>query len=239
MSGPMSAKAASSDAAVPERILSGRELPPAVARCIAYAVMSDLLASPHDVESVVYNTTDPIDLSGLPYEAPGLAALIEDYRTMPMLDLKRAYSSMFEVGSDGPPVPIREDLQLGQKSGVREELVRFFDFFGYTLSEKFAWAPDHLSVELEFMQFLAVSEAEALDQLANGETVAIDVSSFQLGQFDFLERHLINWVPILLQAVENQNSASFYCRVITVLRDFLAADYAWQENTISAPATRS
>jgi len=221
------------DVPVSERIVTGRELPPTIARCIAYAVMSDLLASPHDVESVVYNTTDPIDLSGLPYEVPALQALIDDYRKMPMPDLKRAYSSMFEVGSEGPPVPIREDLQLGQKTGVREELVRFFEFFGYTLSEKFAWAPDHLSVELEFMQFLAVSEAEALDQLANGETPTIDVSSFQLGQFDFLERHLINWVPILLQAVQKQNSESFYCRVVDVLRDFLAADFAWQKKTIS------
>lgn len=222
-----------------ERIVAGRELPPTIARCVAYAVLSDLLASPHDVESVVYNTSEPIDLSGLPYEVPGLQALIDDYRKMPMLDLKRAYSSMFEVGSDGPPVPIREDLQLGQRTGVREELVRFFDFFGYSLSEKFAWAPDHLSVELEFMQFLAVSEAEALDQVAHGETASVDVASFQLGQFDFLERHLINWVPILLQAVERQNSESFYCRVVTLLRDFLAADFAWQAQTISTAGAAS
>jgi len=140
---------------------------------------------------------------------------------------------MFEVGSDGPPVPIREDLQLGQKSGVREELVRFYDFFGYTLSEKFAWAPDHLSLELEFMQFLAVSEAEGLDQLANGETPEADLASFQLGQIDFLQRHLINWVPIVLHAVEEQNSNSFYYRVVSVLRDFLAADFEWQSGTIA------
>jgi|TARA_B110000914_G_scaffold211447_2_gene211523 DMSO reductase family type II enzyme chaperone len=205
---------------------------------MAYAVMSDLLASPHDVESVVYNNSDTIDLSDLPYAVNGLQELIADYRALPLLELKRAYSSMFEVGSDGPPVPIREDLQLGQKAGVREELVRFYDFFGYTLSEKFAWAPDHLSLELEFMQFLAISEAEGLDQLANGETPETDVASFQFGQFDFLQRHLINWVPIVLHAVEEQNSDSFYYRVVTVLRDFLAADFEWQSGTITTPGVK-
>ncbi len=238
MTSPMPASMDSKDEALPREI-SGRELDTAAARCVAYAVMSDLLASPHDVDSVVYNSTDAIDLSGLPYTVPGLEALIDDYRAVPLKELKRAYSSMFEVGSDGPPVPIREDLQLGQKAGTREELVRFFDFFGYALSEKFAWAPDHLSVELEFMQFLAVSEAEGLDMLANGETPETDVASFQFGQFDFLERHLINWVPLLLSEVEKQNAESFYCRVITVLRDFLAADFEWQSGTITTPGAKS
>lgn len=221
-----------------DRVVSGRELSAAVSRCMAYAVLSDLLASPHDVESVVYNNSDTIDLSDLPYAVNGLQELIADYRALPLLELKRAYSSMFEVGSDGPPVPIREDLQLGQKAGVREELVRFYDFFGYTLSEKFAWAPDHLSLELEFMQFLAISEAEGLDQLANGETPETDVASFQFGQFDFLQRHLINWVPIVLHAVEEQNSDSFYYRVVSVLRDFLAADFEWQSGTITTPGVK-
>ncbi len=229
------------DQATPEeqaRVVSERDLQLIAARCVAYAVMSDLLASPHDVESVVYNTEEDIDLSALPYAVDGLQELIADYRKMPMLDLKRAYSSMFEVGSDGPPVPIREDLQLGQKSGVREELVRFYDFFGYSLSEKFAWAPDHLSLELEFMQFLAVSEAEYLDQLAHGEETEGDLSSFQLGQFDFLERHLINWVPLLLHEVQKQNADSFFCRVVSVLRDFLAADFEWQAGTIATPTAK-
>ena len=44
-----------------DRVVSGRELSAAVSRCMAYAVMSDLLASPHDVESVVYNNSDTID----------------------------------------------------------------------------------------------------------------------------------------------------------------------------------
>ena len=73
-------------------------------------------------------------------------------------DLKREYSGLFEVGSDGPPVPIREDLHRNQPAKVKESIVRFYDYFGYGLSEKFQWAPDHLSVELEFMHFLCYQE---------------------------------------------------------------------------------
>jgi len=210
----------------PERSVAARDPKGAAARCLAYAVMSDLMSSPHDVTSAVRDSDQSIDLSDLPFEVPGIRRLIEDYRAANIDELKRAYSSMFEVGSDGPPVPVREDLQLGQKAGVREELVRFYEYFGYELSEKFAWAPDHLSTELEFMHYLTYGEAVAL---SDGK----DPESFQLAQADFIERHLANWVPKLVHEVQEQNEESFFCRVVVTLNNFLAADYEWQNSTIT------
>jgi len=195
-------------------------------RCLAFAVMSDLMASPHDVESVVHSSDEPVDLSALPYEVAGLQELIADFRATPVEELKGSYSSLFEVGSDGPPVPIREDLQLGQKAGVREELVRFYEYFGYTLGEKFAWAPDHLSVELEFMYYLAYGEATAVTE------EGADPVSFQLAQADFIERHLLNWVPKLAYEVQQHNADTFYCRVVQTLSALLAVDHEWQGSTI-------
>ena len=103
--------------------------------------------------------------------------------------LRREYSGIFEVGSQGPPVPIREDLQTGQRAGTREEVVRFYEYFGYVLDDRFAWQPDHLSVELEFMHYLCFREAEAASEA--------DALSFQLAQADFAERHLTAWLPLL------------------------------------------
>jgi len=42
----------------------------------------------------------------------------------------------------------------------------------------------------------------------------------------------------VLHAVEQQNSDSFYYRVVSVLRDFLAADFEWQSGTITTPGVK-
>jgi DMSO reductase family type II enzyme chaperone len=136
--------------------------------------------------------------------------------------LKSEYSGLFEVGSQGPPVPIREDLQTGQRAGTREDIIRFYDYFGYRLDEHFAWAPDHLSVELEFMHFLCFHEASDSD----------DPVSWQLAQAEFSERHLHNWVSQLAGAVARLAPESFYCRVLLALQDFIARDLDWQRSTI-------
>ena len=192
-------------------------------RCAAYGLLSALMASPHDVE-----TRPPCrERMGLFQHMPyGLNAdaLLEEFDGTDLKTLKTEYSQLFEVGSNGPPVPIREDLQTGQRSGTREDLVRFYEFFGYTLSEKFAWAPDHLSVELEFMHFLCFHEAE-------GGAGAL---SFQLAQADFSQRHLINWVPALVESVRENSEGSIYWDVVEFLGRFIEADLTWQQGTIHA-----
>jgi DMSO reductase family type II enzyme chaperone len=152
-----------------------------------------------------------------------MAALIREYADTDLDTLKQQYSGLFEVGSDGPPLPIREDLQTGQRAGTREDLVRFYDFFGYRLADHFAWAPDHLSVELEFMHFLCYGEA----------TNEAEPESFQFAQLDFSERHLARWVPQFAAATVRLAGGALYGRVMTALGEFVRADHAWQSGTIS------
>ncbi len=197
-------------------------------RCLMYALYSDIAASPFDAEPAV--AREPIDISALalPYELPGLEDLLEDWRATDIDSLKREYSGLFEVGSQGPPVPIREDLHRNQPAGVREDIVRFYEFFGYGLAEKFAWSPDHLSIELEFMHFLCYREAE----LCAAEYG--DALSFQLAQSDFSERHLVNWVSELAERVNNQNPGCLYAKLLAAMSEFLVKDFEWQASTIES-----
>ena len=119
--------------------------------------------------------------------------------------------------------------QTGQRSGTREDVVRFYDYFGDVLDEKFAWQPDHLSLQLEFMHYLCFRESE------QGE----EVLSYQLAQLDFAERHLVSWVPRFAAQVEKHASGSLYARVVAALRDFIAEDFAWQTATITVNAQQS
>ncbi|MGI9330706.1 MAG: molecular chaperone TorD family protein [Gammaproteobacteria bacterium] len=191
-------------------------------RCACYAAWSELTASPHDLDPRPGLREKLGAWSAVAHGKP-LDALVNEFIDTELDVLKRQYSSLFEVGSDGPPVPIREDLQTGQKAGTREDLVRFYDFFGYNLAERFAWAPDHLSVELEFMHFLCYGEAATEDE----------PEPYQFAQIDFAERHLVRWVPDFSGNVGKAAGDSIYTRVTAALKDFVLADYEWQSGTIS------
>ena len=204
------------------RSISGRELElSAPARCACYGAWSTLVASPHDIDARA-SLGEKIGAGATIDYASQLDALLQEYVETDIDVLKREYSSVFEVGSDGPPSPIREDLQTGRRAGTREDVVRFYSFFNYSLDEKFAWAPDHLSVELEFMHYLCYREA----------TSAGEALSYQLAQADFSERHLCRWVPSLAASVESNAPGSLFSRIVAEMHAFTRADYDWQCTTI-------
>ena len=194
-------------------------------RCLLYAVFSDITASPFDAEPAVAGEPLAVAELGLPYALTDPEPLLAEWRGADTDALKREYSGLFEVGSDGPPVPIREDLHRNQPAKVKESIVRFYDYFGYGLSEKFQWAPDHLSVELEFMHYLAYKESEAAAES--------DALAYQLAQHDFCERHLVHWVPELAERAAAQQPDALYSRLLAALSDFLQNDFAWQKSTIN------
>lgn len=201
----------------------------APARCRCYGTFSELLASPLDVDVRAALQARHGAATGLPFSFD-LDDLLQDRARQDQGQLGAQYSGLFEVGSAGPPAPIREDLHTGQKAGTREDIVRYYDYFGYRLDERFAWAPDHLSVELEFMHYLVYHEAG----------VTGDALSWQLAQADFATRHLQNWLPQLAQAVGQLAPDTFYCRVLHALGEFVERDLAWQNSTIvSGPASAS
>ena len=189
-------------------------------RATIYSLFSQLLSSPHELKPL--SLTPDVSFEGLPYDFD-LTEMINSYIENNQEELRLKYSGLFEVGDDGPPAPIREDLFLAQPAKLREDLVRFYDYFGYQLDEEFQWQMDHLSIELEFMHFLVIGELRSDS----------DKLSFQLGQFDFLEKHLVNWVPLLSKKLSNLDQSDIYTKIVIELEQFLLRDQGWQKETIS------
>ena len=107
----------------------------AIFRSQGYELFSLLLSSPHDLDTK--NKLNGIaGTTGLPYSLD-LSDLMNEFSQRDLVELKKQYSGLFEVGNDGPPAPIMEDLFLLQPAGLREDLIRFYDYFGYTLGEKY------------------------------------------------------------------------------------------------------
>ncbi len=210
--------------------------PRAEARSAVYGLFSQLVASPFDAPSLV-EALPPVDLSELaeslrtrlPYDfdlepLAGIAAGLDE------ADAERLaadYSGLFEVGSSGAPVPLREELSATATDKAKEETLRFYGHFGYTLAEERQWAPDHLSVELEFMHFLSFKESQ--------EESVEHLKSYRLGQRDYLERHLCRWIPPLLASVEAQAKERYWVEVFSALVTFLSTDAAWLQQTLAAP----
>lgn len=222
----------------------------ATARSVAYALFAELFASPWD-DGEPASALPPADLetvldqlaAALPVavEFAPLAAAAARLSTVAGVsgeELGRVFSGLFEVGSDGPPIPLREALVAGRPTSTREEIVRFYDFFGFDLQADHQWQPDHLSIELEFLHFLAFREAAAG---AGDRSRAL-----RLGQLDFLDRHLIAWVPAtadrLAELVAGEASKrsrggataiDYYAALLRALADFLVADVDWRRATVA------
>lgn len=97
-------------------------------------------------------------------------------------------------------VSLRESSYVSQEaSALLEELVRFYEFFGLRRRPE-SLLPDHLSVELEFMQFLSAREG-------SGESARVS-ASLRLAQRDFLDRHLLRLVDAAAERAETLDSAA-------------------------------
>ncbi len=208
----------------PRLMLPGRQAADtAPLRCLGYAACSELLASPHDVDPRPA-LRERLGLGSKLQPARGLDPLLVEVGNASLEALRAEYSALFEVGNEGPPVPIRAQLSDDVRTGAREEVVRYYEHFGYALGEKFAWQPDHLSVELEFMHFLCFQECQA--------ATAADALPFQLAQTDFCLRHLAPWLPGLATRAQQVAPGSLYARVVEAVAAFVAEDGAWQHSTI-------
>jgi putative dimethyl sulfoxide reductase chaperone len=110
------------------------------------------------------------------------------------------------------------------KTVMGESTVRvaaLYQSCGLQLADDFFELPDHITVELEFMSYLAYQERAAI--LA-GKT---DEANRQVArQRDFLAVYLLPWLQPFTQAIINDGESPFYQELALCTAAFVAADYA-------------
>lgn len=206
-----------------ERSVQDRDSPlTGAVRAKAYRLYSILLASPHDFDVDSLLREDACRHELRPYDID-LGALCNTFLNADRSSRKREYSGLFEVGDAGAPIAIREQQEYRDVAGILEDLVRFYDFFDYPLHPKYAWAPDHMSVLLEFCHLLCQRESAASE----------DRLSLQLAQHDFVSRHLIAWSPVFADRIDRARSGTLYAGIARSASTYLARDFAWQASTVS------
>jgi TorA maturation chaperone TorD len=94
---------------------------------------------------------------------------------------------------------------------------------GVEVDTDFGAPADHVAIELSLMRYLASAGAR------DASSGPPERSSRVRTQCDFLDRHLLRWVPDWAADVAREDKTGFYRAAVELLDGFLRGDRAWLE----------
>lgn len=200
------------------------------ARAGLYSLLADAFEFPSrefhaDVASGAFREGIAAAVASLPYALAADLDLDALADAGGYVDFQAEYIRLFDVGVARPPCPLYGGEWGSSRKHWMEDALRFYRFFGLKMDEKARQLPDHVTVELEFLQVLAFAEgmARARDT---------DVASFLRAQRDFIERHPGRWWPMLQRKIGTYRPSRFYEQLAALTGAVLAADLAYVRSLI-------
>ncbi len=129
-----------------------------------------------------------------------------------------AYLAIFEVGAPAPPVPLLDSAYSRSEPAQQVVLdcVNFYDVLGLR-SLDVVFPSDHLVTQLEFLA--AVRYLRTAGESAEQET------QLRRLERDFIERHLLTWLPVAQKKLEGLNPPVFPV-LLCVLHSYLRKEFA-------------
>ncbi|MBI2265167.1 MAG: molecular chaperone TorD family protein [Armatimonadetes bacterium] len=123
------------------------------------------------------------------------------------------------VSRDFPPYETEYgSSHVFQQTQSLADITGFYRAFGLEVSTEQRQRPDHISVELEFMHFLAMKEVHALRNNREGAGIC------EKAMRKFLDDHLLRWAPIFCDRLLAAHPDSFYGRMAEILKRFLVLE---------------
>lgn len=124
-------------------------------------------------------------------------------------ELNIDFTSAFMVNSH-PIESAVTDAKVQISSGLENPVMHFYNRYGYEINLNFTTiaSPDHMSIELGFMQNLVYqNELQA--------------------QKEFMMEHIISWMPIYFVGAKNLVETPFYNDLLDFALDFILGDYEY------------
>jgi len=165
-----------------------------------------LLALSPDLEELV--------AKGQPAVAAELEKAREDFDALFLVPTSRYLKPFESVYAQ----PGRKGLLMGAPAW---SALRLYEQVGAAPVRRGALLPDHIAVELSFMEFLLAEEGGAWEN--GSEDQAVKTISVEAR---FLSSHLGKWVPELGELMDKNAMGAFYKGVSRVLREVVARDSA-------------
>ncbi len=118
-----------------------------------------------------------------------------------------------------PYESVYRDNENALWSETTVEVKNFIESSGLEYSYNWSGLPDHIGVELEFMQRLTCHEKEAWSR--EDKETAIRCLEFEK---KFVDEHLSQWVPIFCNKVKEETQTAFYREIAELTRQFIDFD---------------
>ncbi|MCC7484937.1 MAG: molecular chaperone TorD family protein [Burkholderiales bacterium] len=158
--------------------------------------------------------------------AKGLGrALPAALRRLPLHALRAAHVRCFgyAVSKECPPYEAEYDqANLFQKTQTLADIAGFYRAFGLETAPALHERADHVSVELEFMQFLCLKEAHA----AGRNEPPGRIAQCRAAQAKFLGQHLGVWAPGFARRLNAVAREGPYALLARLLEAYIAAEMA-------------
>lgn len=127
------------------------------------------------------------------------------------------YGSVYRDGPDGPPGTWQGRPTLWGPSTTA--VAQAYHEAGLAVAPGGPQVPDHLGLELQFMQHLCACEAAAVGR---GESAEAD--AWRVRQGTFLREHLLPWVPGFCARVDADGAHLFYRLIVRLTAAFLEGE---------------
>jgi len=124
----------------------------------------------------------------------------------------------------GRHISPHESVHLPEKEGGTGQLwgkpavkvKKFIEASGLEYKSEYSGLPDHISVELEFMQHLTSREALAWEEDGRkGSEFYLKIEK------TFMEEHLTRWIPIFCEKVMEETEMPFYKGMAALTKKFI------------------
>ncbi len=136
------------------------------------------------------------------------------------LRLAADYARLFLSISKVPPHPSESTYREGTTmQHSRDEVLKTYWSFGVDKKKEFTEPEDHIAVELNFLMYLC---EKAIEALKDGD--AREARRYIQGQKDFLEKHLVRWVPRLVTDIVNTAKTPFYKAIAVLTKEYIEMD---------------
>ena len=132
-----------------------------------------------------------------------------------MEDLQVEYVRLFDYGAQYPPYESSHRTDIERNHSL-QALSKFYRKPGVECSASFD--PDHISVELEFMRFLAHLEGGPSESGNGRKEVCLQ---YEKG---FMENHLSRWLPDFCRCLHEKTDVPFFSALASLTKAFILED---------------
>ncbi len=149
------------------------------------------------------------------------------------------------LGMSPRPVSPYESVHTSEDhlmmQAARDEVVAAYAAAGFAKAGEYRVPEDHVSLELDFMAAVGMRAAQAVEGVLSGASEPgegvdplADAERDMNAQLDFLEKHLLAWLPGFCDLVEERAATQFYRGAAQMLREFLGQEREYLERLNAA-----